>query len=508
MEVARWIGLVGSPIVALLVYFALADPTEAGRLPESGRRVIGIGIVMAGWWLTEAIPIAATALLPLVLLPFLDVMPMRAAASAYADELIFLFLGGFLLGRAFEKSGLHRRVALRTLLAVGVRPGAIIAGVMGATGVISMWVSNTATAMMMLPIAISLIALLEHSIGVNTEESSGWDSAQVRRFSMALLLGIAYAASIGGIGSPIGTPPNLQFVSNARQLFGDEFTFARWFRIGIPVAALLLPMAWGLLVLVLYRVKPREVPGGRGFVREQLRGMGRMSASEIVTFVVFLAAVTLWIGRDLIAPALGLVYTSADGKTWSALTDGSVAIVAALLLFLIPVQRGAHRSVLSARDIDTVPWSILVLFGGGLSLAAAMKTSGVDVYLGSLFAGLSDLPPLVLLLVIAVSITLLSELASNTAVAATTLPILAAASTGVGVHPYVLMIPATLAASCGFMLPVATPPNAIVFGTGRLTVWEMAKAGFLMDLVAVVTIAVFFWVAGAPLLGLEAPVGK
>jgi sodium-dependent dicarboxylate transporter 2/3/5 len=233
--------------------------------------------------------------------------------------------------------------------------------------------------------------------------------------------------------------------------------------------------------------------------------------AEVVTLVVFLLAVTLWIGRDLIAPALGLVYVNAEGKTWSALTDGSIAIVAALLLFVIPAERGAsgaHRAVLVARDIDTVPWSILILFGGGLSLAAAMKASGVDVYLGSLFEGLSGLPTLVLLLVIAVSITMLSELASNTAVAATTLPILAAAATGLGVHPYVLMIPATLAASCGFMLPVATPPNAIVFGTGRLTVWEMARAGFLMDLIAVGTIAVFFWLAGAPLLGLEGPVGK
>lgn len=500
-RLARLIGLIGSPLAAGCVYFALSGAVGIGTIPESGRRVIALAIVMAGWWLTEAIPLAATGLLPLALLPLLNVSPIRAAASPYADELIFLFMGGFMLGRAFEKSGLHRRVALLTLLAVGVRPAAVVGGVMLATGVMSMWVSNTATAIMMLPIVMSLVAMVEHSIASNTDDRCGWDEKQVRRFSMGLLLGMAYAASIGGMGTPIGTPPNLQFASNARALFGDDFSFLRWSKIGLPLVGLLLPMAWGLLVLVLYRVKAKRIPGGRGFMRGELKKLGRIGRAEVVTLAVFLAAVTLWIGREPLSRWWGLVHTDAAGKTWLPLTDAGIAILAALVLFIIPAHSGTREPVLRAGDVDAIPWSILLLFGGGLSLAAAMKTSGVDLYLGSLFSGLGGLPTPVLLLVIAGSITMLSELASNTAVAATTLPVLAAAAKGMGVHPYELMIPATLAASCGFMLPVATPPNAIVFATGRLSVREMARAGILMDLVAMMTIAGYFWLVGGALIG-------
>jgi sodium-dependent dicarboxylate transporter 2/3/5 len=510
-NMARWAGLIGSPLLAVGVYMALSQSTEAGELPESGRRVIALGVLMAGWWLTEALPLAATALLPLAALPLLNVAPIGTAAAPYAEDLIFLFLGGFLLGRAFEKSGLHRRVALLTLMAVGVRPGAVVAGVMVATALISMWVSNTATAIMMLPIVASLIALVEHSLEKHGDGAEGWDTGQVHRFSMALLLGLAYAASIGGIGTPLGTPPNLQFASNARELFGDDFSFVRWARVGVPVVALLLPLAWALLVLVLYRVRAKRIPGGKAFIRGQLKALGRMRTPEVVTLVVFLVAVTLWIGRKPLSAWLGREYTGANGKTWLPLTDAGIGVIAALVLFMIPAGKGdekdgggaGRRPVLRAEDVDRVPWSILLLFGGGLSLAAAMKSSGVDLFLGKQFSGLEGLPTPVLLLVIVASITLLSELASNTAVAATTLPVLAAAAEGMGVHPYTLMIPATLAASCGFMLPVATPPNAIVFASGRLTIRQMARAGILMDVVAVVTIVVFMWIAGPWVVGVE-----
>lgn len=502
-EVARWIGLIGSPLLAIGIYLGLSGAVEAGDLPESGRRVIGLAALMAGLWLTEAIPLAATALLPLALLPLLNVSPLRTAAVAYAEETIFLFLGGFLLGRGFEKSGLHRRVALLTLMGVGVRPRAVIAGIMIATALISFWVSNTATAIMMLPIGMSLITLIQDSIAKNNDESSGWDAKQVSKFSMALLLGLAYAASIGGMGTLIGTPPNMQFATSAREATGETFPFARWMLIGVPMVVLMLPMAWALLVLVLYPVKATRIPGGRDFVRTELRKLGSLRSPEIVTLIVFLCAVTLWVGREPILRAIGWEYVDANGKNWLPLTDAGIGIIAALLLFLIPSDRKTKMPVLEAKDIDAVPWSILLLFGGGLSLAAAMKATGVDTYLGSLFAGMHGLPTLIVILVIVASMTFLSELASNTAVAATTLPILAAAAEGLGVHPYVLMIPATLAASCGYMLPVATPPNAIVFATGRVSVREMAKAGILMDVISVVTITLFFWLVGARLLGLD-----
>lgn len=467
---------------------------EAGDLPESGRRVIALAAVMAGWWLTEAIPLAATSLLPLAALPLMEVSPFRAAAAPYADELIFLFGGGFMLGRAFEQSGLHRRVALMTLLGVGVRPGAVIAGIMGTTAAISLWVSNTATAIMMLPIALSLIALVEESIAANKDKPEGWDEKQVGKFSNALLLGLAYAASIGGMGTLIGTPPNLQFASNVQKLFNEEFSFSRWLLIGLPIVAILLPVAWGLLVLVLYRMKAKRIPGGREYMRREYRSLGPVKAPEVVTLAVFLAAVVFWIAREPLTGWLGI----------KQLSDAGIAIIATLLLFIIPADRRTREPVLHAKDLEAIPWSILLLFGGGLSLAAAMKAASVDTYLGSLFAGLGGLPLPVLLLIIVASITLLSELASNTAVAATTLPILAAGAEGLGVHPYTLMIPAALAASCGFMLPVATPPNAIVFGAGRLSVREMAKAGLLMDVAAIAILALFFWMSGAALLGIPA----
>jgi sodium-dependent dicarboxylate transporter 2/3/5 len=500
--VVRWAGLVGAPLVAVAVYMLLAGAAADGSLPESGRRVIGVAVLMAGWWLTEAVPLAATSLVPLVLFPLLGVMPMKAAAAPYADELIFLFLGGFLLGRAFERSGLHRRVALLTLLGVGSRPRAVIAGVMGATACISMWVSNTATAIMMMPIALSLVALVEHSVAAHGEGSHGWDGVQVRRFTIALLLGLAYGASIGGMGTPLGTPPNLTFVSTARELLGEEFSFYRWSKVGAPMVAILMPLAWVMLVYVLHPVKAKSIPGGKDFVRSQLSGLGRVRVGEAVTLGVFVVAVSLWIGREWLTGALELRHVGADGKTWAPLTDGVVAIAAALALFLIPAGGWKAAPVLHSSDVETVPWSILLLFGGGLSLAAAMKASGVDLYLGSLFTGLHGLPRPVLLLVIVASITLLSELASNTAVAAATLPVLASAAGGLGVHPYVLMIPATLAASCGFMLPVATPPNAIVFGSGRISMRQMLVAGMGMDAISVVVIVLFFWALGPTLLSI------
>lgn len=457
---------------------------------------------MAGWWLTEALPLAATALLPMALFPLLDVMPIRTAAAAYADPLIYLFLGGFVLGKAFERSGLHRRVALHTMLGVGSRPSALVAGVMLATGVISMWVSNTATAIMMLPIVTGLVSLVEGSISSREAGSEEWDAGQVKRFSFALLLGLAYSASIGGMGTPLGTPPNLQFASNARELFGDEFSFFRWAKLAIPLVLILMPLAWLLLTRVLYRVRAKAIPGGRSYMRSQLRTLGRANTAEKVTFGVFCVAVTLWIGREWISRQVGLVHTGADGRAWYPLTDAGIALAAAIALFIVPVERVSLRPVLRAADIDSIPWSILVLFGGGLSLAAAMKATGVDAYLGGMFSRLDGLPLPLIILVIVATITLLSELASNTAVAATTLPILAAAATGLGVHPYILMVPATFAASCGFMLPVATPPNAIVFATGRIRVREMAHAGILMDVVGISVITLFMWLAGEWLLGI------
>ena len=446
-------------------------PPPAGLEPGAWR-VAAVAMLMAAWWMTEAVPIAVTSLLPLVLFPALGVGDVVEAAAPYADPLVFLFLGGFLLALALERWSLHRRIALAVISVVGTRPAALVGGFMLATAFLSMWVSNTATAVMMLPIGLSVIALLGRSGGAPA------------RLAPALLLGIAYAASIGGMATLIGTPPNALLVAFMRRSYGVEIGFAQWMAIGLPIAAVLLLFAWAMLTRLVFRLPREPIAGSAELIRGELAALGPIGPAEIRVGLVFAAAVLLWVGR----PVLG-------GVLPAGVDDTVIAVAAGVLLFVIPAGRGAPpgAALLDWEAAERLPWGVLLLFGGGLSLAAALGKSGLAAWIGSGFAGLGGWPVLLVLLLMVAAIVVLSELASNTATAAAFLPLMVSVAPALGVDPFLLAVPVALAASLGFMLPAATPPNAIVFGSGLLTVPQMVRAGALLDLAGIIVVVGVAW---------------
>jgi sodium-dependent dicarboxylate transporter 2/3/5 len=450
---------------------------------------------MAIWWLSEAAPLPATALLPILILPLTRVCSPEQAAAPFADPLIFVFLGGFVIGKALEVSGLHQRLALALLLLIGTTPRRMVGAVMLATAIISMFVSNTATAMMMLPLGMSIVAIVDaRSRGTGADGDGGWDAKCVSNFAAAMLLGIAYAASIGGMGTPIGTPPNLAMTGYLSKLPGDEAVrigFGQWMIVAMPVLLLVLPVAWGVLILML-PVRATGIPGGRAMVRAEFRRIGGMSVAERVVLVVFSVAVGLWIFRQPLVDGLGLTFRFA-GKERELLTDAAIAIGGALLLLVIPIvreKRGEPRQpVISWEQAETLPWGTLLMFGGGLSLAAAIGTSGLDIILGNGLKSLGGMPHWVMVPLLCLAIVLIGELTSNVALATLLMPILHVAAKPLGVPSTELLMMATLSCSMGFMLPVATPPNAIVFATGRIGMGRMIRCGLVMDVVSVAVIA-------------------
>jgi sodium-dependent dicarboxylate transporter 2/3/5 len=487
--------LLAGPLVAVVAYVLLPDsyPDAQGALVElggAGRATLSVMAWMAVWWLTEAIDLSATALLPLVLFPLLGIADVRAAATPYANPLIFLFLGGFVLARAMQRWGLDRRIALVTLRLVGAEPARMVGGFMLGTAVLSMFVSNTATAAMMLPIGLSVIGLVR-------PES---DDAGSANFPVCLMLGIAYAASIGGTGTIIGTPPNAFLVGFVRDsidpAYRMEISFARWLAVGLPLVAVFLPLVWLLLTRVLFPVARVSIEGGGAFVRDELRKLGPASRGEWTSGIVFLATALVWILR----PVLADLETAGGRHPLGGLTDAGVAMTAALVLFVLPVDWRRGRFAMDWPTARGLPWGILLLFGGGLSLASAVQSTGVAEFLGSRVGVLPHLPPLVLVLAVATLVIFLTELTSNTATTATLLPILAALAPGLGTHPYVLIVPAALAASCAFMMPVATPPNAIVFGSHLVTLPQMCRAGLWLNLVGIVLVTLLTFAVVGPVL--------
>jgi len=442
---------------------------------------------MAAWWLTEAISIYATALLPLALLPVTGARTVLETASPYGHPLIFLFMGGFLLALTMQRWGFDKRVALSTLRFVGARPRYIVAGFMAVTAGLSMWVSNTATAVMMLPIAISVIHVAE----------AGHDQRDrpIPGFAVCLLLGIAYAASIGGVGTLIGTPPNLFLASYIQSHLGQEISFVRWMAVGVPFVALFLPITWWLLTHVLHPVGQQPLAGVEERVGEAHAALGRWTRGERITATVFLATAMAW----LLRPAL-VTLEIGGARPLAGLSDTGIAIAAALVLFATPVdwRRGVY-----ALDWPTavkLPWGILVLFGGGLSLAGAIEHTGLGAFLGTQVGGLAGVPPLVLTAIVAGLVIFLTELTSNTATTATFLPILAGLAPALGVEVLVLIVPAAIAASCAFMLPVATPPNAVVFGSERITLPQMARAGVWLNIIGIALITLVTYAVVVPVL--------
>ncbi|MDT8409404.1 MAG: DASS family sodium-coupled anion symporter [Wenzhouxiangellaceae bacterium] len=471
-------GLLAGPIVFVLM---LLLPAPAALAPEAWR-VAAVAVLMVVWWISEALPIPATALVPVVLFPVLGIADIEAATRPYANPLIFLFLGGFIIAQAMQRSGLHRRIALSIVGVVGTRPTAIVLGFMIAAAFLSMWVSNTATAMMMLPIAVSIIKLVETD---ETMQAGGLQS----NFALVMLLGLAYACNIGGMGTLIGTPPNALMAAFVRDNYDIEIGFGQWMLIGVPLVAVSLPLVFLMLVRVLFPIRLKRLPGGARVIRDELEKAGAMSRDEKLVASVFGLTAALWMTRPLLEPLL------------PGLSDAGIAIFGALLMFLLPVDFRKLRFVLAWSDAKKLPWGVLILFGGGLSLASGITDSGLADWIGGSFRALEGLHIAALILLAASGVILLTEVTSNTATAAAFLPILASVAIGMGLDPLVLAVPAAFAASCAFMLPVATPPNAIVFGSGLISIPEMARAGILVNLVMVfiITAAMFLlmgWVFG------------
>jgi sodium-dependent dicarboxylate transporter 2/3/5 len=428
---------------------------------------------MALWWITEPVPLAATSLLPAGVLPMLGVASARDAVAPYANELVFLFLGGFLLAAALERWNAHARIAYGLIAAIGLSGRRIVLGVMIATGFISMWISNTATAAMMYPIVLAITPLFAGS------------DRDARHTRTALLLGMAYASSIGGMGTLLGTPPNLILAGAARELAGQEVSFVSFLAFGVPMVLILLPICWAMLVFVLFPSRATLDTAASGVLRERRSALGTLRGGELATLSVFIATAIAWLGRE--RKEFGDVVLPGIVDIALRVTDATIGILGALLLFVVPSRDrdGTRRPLLTWDEARVIPWDVLLLFGGGLSLAAAMESTGLARWLGEQMGGLGNLPPFAVYLGLAVFVLVLSELASNTAVATMMMPIVATLGSAIGQPPLLLMLVAALAASTGFALPVATPPNTIVFGSGQVRVKDMARAGLLLDAIAI-----------------------
>lgn len=473
----RLAALVAGPLLAVVVWLLPAP----GDMPAAAWTLVGLAAWMVAWWLGEAVPIPATALLPIPLMPLLGIGEMTPVAAAYANPLVFLFLGGFLLAAAMQRWGLHRRIALGIVHRVGTSPGRIVAGFMLATAFLSMWISNTATTVMMYAVGLSLVELVARRVD---------DARTVRHFAVALLLGIAYAASIGGVGTLIGTPPNALLASFLATSYGIEIDFFTWMLVGVPVVVFMLPIAWLVLTKVIFPTPCLGLGDAAALIGRELTALGPMSRGEKVVAGVFAAAAIGWIGRSQIVALTGL-----------PLDDTAIALLAALALFAWPISRADGSFALGWEDAKRLPWGVLLLFGGGLALAGAFRDTGLALWIGSSVGGL-PVGPWTLVLVVAAAMIYLTELTSNTASTATFLPILGAVAVGLAVDPRLLTIPAALGASMAFMMPVATPPNAIVFAYEGLQLRDMVKAGFWLNIVAIAACFGAVYLLAGPIFGL------
>ncbi len=478
------ISLVAGPLLFLaMITFADLDPEH----PEV-TRTAAVALWMAIWWISEAVPLAVTSLLPVILFPALAVMSGKQVAPIYFNHIIFLFIGGFLVALAMERWNLHRRIALRILILSGVRLRGILLGSMASTWFLSMWISNTASTMMMVPIVLALILKLEESLG----------QKKLSRYSIGIFIGIAYSASIGGITTLVGTPPNLSFARILSICFPDapEISFASWFVFALPISVTMLLLIW-LYLTYLYCPRGEEIELDSQIFRREYKELGPMSFEEGVVLVDFVLLVLLWLFRqDIHFGGLTLPGWSRIVENRAYLDDGTVAITMAVLLFAIPARSPKRTRIMDWKTASKLPWNIVLLFGGGFALASGFKESGLSMWIGNGLESVGSFHPFLIIGTICSMITFLTELTSNTATAEMLLPILAAMGSSIHINPLFLMIPGTLACSLAFMLPVATPPNAIVFGTGRLRISDMVRTGFIINLLGIVAITLAIYLLG------------
>lgn len=463
-NVERWFGLLGGTL--LLLFTVFADPWFG--LPSTAWHCLGLVLLMAVWWATEAVPLPVTALLPIIFLPMLGLCNVKASTAPYAHPTIYLFFGGFLLGLAMEKCNLHKRIALLILSKVGSCPRMQIAGFMFATGFISMWVSNTATAIMMLPIGISVASVV----------TQGQDAGEAKRFSCALMLAIAYSSSIGGMGTLIGTPPNALLRAFLAEHYHIHIGFGQWMLLGVPVAIALSLFTWWWLTR-----KPFNFAGNTVHekIRQELEALGPVSREEAMTACLFGCAALCWVLQPIISRALPFV------------DDTFIAMCFGLLLFVMPVDMGKRQFLMNWQEARKLPWGILLLFGGGLSLAGAINSTGLASWMANVLGSLQGIPFILMTFILVITVQIMTEFTSNTATSAAFLPLVGIMAVAQGIEPAIYAIPAALAASCAFMLPVSTPPNAIVFRSGALTIPDMLRAGFALTLASGVIITLLVW---------------
>lgn len=468
-KILRSLILLSGPLIFILMQVSGKPDT----MPQAAFDVLAVTIWMALWWVTEVIPIAVTALIPIIMFPLTGALPIEITTAAYGHKYVFLYLGGFMIAVAIEKWGLHRRIALTIINSIGSNIKMIILGFMAATAFLSMWISNTATSVMMLPIGMAIISQLKDDPNTPGNENA--------LFGKALMLAIAYSASIGGIGTLIGTPPNLIFAGIVEEIYGFKISFFQWALVGMPISILLLGICWKYLTSFAFKFERKEFPGGKEEIKRLKKSLGRIGKQEKRVLCVFALTAFFWITRPfLLEPFLPNI------------DDTIIAIIAATCLFIIPAGK-IPGNLITWEEAVKIPWGIILLFGGGMALAKAFGESGLAVWIGQQLVNLENLPLFLLILILVASVNFLTEVTSNLATTAMLLPILATMAVALNIHPFMLMISATLAASCAFMLPVATPPNAVVFGSGHLHIPDMIKSGLWMNLLSIIIISILVY---------------
>jgi sodium-dependent dicarboxylate transporter 2/3/5 len=486
----------------VLAWLSTADlPFPDGKPAGPGRMALAVTVLTAGCWLLRALPLAAASLLPLALFPVLHVQSTRQVAAAYADPILWMFFGGFIIALAIERCGLHRRMALRVIGMVGARPRRLVLGFVLAATAISMWINNTATTLMLFPVTLAIVARFE--------AEGLLPGAARRRFGVALLLGIAYGASIGGVGTPIGTAPNLLFFKNyaaLEQAGAPPFAFLDWMLAFVPFALVFALIAWSVLVHLCFRLPDVDAAAGRRIVAE-VAALPRMTSAERRTLALFLLAVILWLTRGDVRLGGGTTFAGWGSRLAGEegyVQDGAVAVLVAILLFAVPRGGGERGALLDWATARRMPYAILLLMGGGVAIAGAFESTGLDRALGAVTAPeLTRISPFWAVALTTLFMTVLTEITSNTAITALMLPLLHAAAQAAHVDPRLLMLPATIAASCGFMLPIGTPPNAIAYSSGRVSIGEMARAGVVLDVLSAIVLTLVFWFWALPLLGID-----
>jgi sodium-dependent dicarboxylate transporter 2/3/5 len=467
---SKYVGLISGPL-SFIVIFLYFHPEG---LNLRANAILASTVWIAIWWISEAIPISVTALLPIILFPITGGLELSNTTASFGHQYVFLYLGGFIIAIAIEKWNLHKRIALNIINLIGTNIVNIILGFMVATAFMSMWISNTATAVMMLPIAMAIVTQLKDNPSTKENENE--------KFGKVLMLGIAYSATIGGISTQIGTPPNLVLAGVVSEIFGYEITFFQWFKFGFPISVILLFVSWKYLTSFAFKLNQNTFPGGRIEIKNQLKALGKISYEEKLVAGVFTLTAIAWISRSFL---LKFIIPQID--------DTIIGLIGAVLIFILPTKN-KERPLLTWKEALKLPWGILLLFGGGMAIAVGFKDSGLASWIGSQMTLLDGISLLLLVFILISSVNFLTEITSNFATTAMLLPILYPMAIAIDVHPFILMVSATVAASCAFMLPVATPPNAVVFGSGYLRISDMVRVGIWMNLISIIilTLCVYF----------------